>query len=479
MTEADSNTERPERTRERLASRYQAVLTHPLTPQNIAEYAQEAFVKLQRLKEDAIRAYAKFSGDSTHAPDAYRWAGIGNVDDALKNAHYMIERTRDNTHVLIDTLQSLSDAHDVPEQRLQFDRVVLPYLITLSHILERDFDITVGELSIGYSSKPQQTLSCTIPELNRMVIYSIDAEHLHSHIIDIHALAVLGLTTHDLLSMPAGERDEYIRTSPTIGEIIETKTHTVNLRKAFHHDFVDRMPERFEKAVHRASIQELDAQRAPYTQFSEEVAYAWLRVRPQPTSVQDWYHSLGNTRPPHWPSNPQKYYSPRGKGREGWISWPALVGTDMPEPLSYKELQNAVTAAWSLAGKPKNIQEWYFSIAPSKRNDGWPGNPENFYKSQYRNKVWQSWRHLVGEQQRAPQLPYADFVHAVRERWTTDGKPYPIDRWYRSLAPRPRGWDSNPQQVYKKNHPRYKSELNGDWQGWSHLVGVPDGRIQQ
>lgn len=479
MSGADNQREHTERTKERFRARYEEILGRRLTPANVSEYAHDVHTKMQVLKENIENAYSKLHPEaSVQGTAKYVWARVGNIDTILKNATLMHQRVHGDIDALITQLQKLVDTKDIPLARLRFDRIVLPYLVTLSHILERDFDIPTEELSFGYTASPEQTLWCRVPELNRILIYALDTSHMHAHILDLDALSIVGLTQKDMLSMPARERDEYVRTSPTIGRIIDTDTHIEALRSGLHQNFSDYMPVRSEPKIPRASVQELDSRRAPYEQFSEEVAFMFSNLEPMPQSIQDWYHSLKESRPSHWPSNPQKYYSPRGRGRSGWVSWPALVGSDVPEPLPYSELQEAVTRVWTTAGKPKNIQEWYFSIASQYRSKGWPGNPENFYKAAQRGKVWQSWRRLVGEQNRAGQLPYSDFKNAVRLRWIADGEQYPIDRWYRSLNPRPRGWDSNPQQVYKKNHPRYKEELGGDWQGWSDLVGVPDGRTQ-
>lgn len=479
MSEADIP-QRPERTRERIEEAYTAILSKHITPENISTYGHDALKRLQEIRQHAYEAYARVYPDSIPTKEnVYAWAHLQGIDEWIEDAEAMNEDTRKDIDDVITTLQKVDSGQPLTESRLQFDRVVLPYLLMLNHVLGHDFDIEHDEQSFVYIHAPEQSLWVTIPELERVIVFANDSTHVHLHILNTYELAHIGFTLNELQRMPALERAEYIRTSPEIGSIVDSALTTESLRTSLAEAHIQKMPERFPKRLRNAPINELSRRRAPYRLFEEEVALAWSSLEPKPSSIQEWYHGLGEKRPAQWPSNPQKYYSPRGRGRNGWVSWPALVGSDVPEPLSFETLRERVRTAWIAAGKPTNVQKWYMDVAPSYRSEGWPGNPENYYKSELRKSVWQSWKHLVGEQTRATQLPFATFKSEVAKKWIEAGSPYPIDRWYRSLNPRPQGWDSNPQQVYKSGHARYKKELNGDWNGWSDLVGVPDGRIQK
>lgn len=476
MSEADTP-QRPERIRERIVDAYTAILSKHITPENISVYGHDAHARLVEIQQHAFEAYARLHPNSIPTKEhVYQWAEIEDIDEWIEDAATMKERTAHDIDDVISTLQHIGPDEQLTESRLQFDRVVLPYLLMLNHVLSHDFDIEHSEQSFFYTDTPEQSLWCTIPELERVIVFSSDGARMHTQVLETYALAAIGFTLHELQSMPAHERAEYIRTSPEIGAIVDSAGSIDSLRKALTEHYIQKMPDRFPKRVAHASVHELSRRRAPYRLFEEEVTLAWSKLEPKPSSIQEWYHGLGDTRPPQWPSNPQKYYSPRGRGREGWISWPALVGSDVPEPLSFETLREKVRAAWIAAGKPSNIQKWYMDIAPSYRTEGWPGNPENYYKSELRKHVWQSWKHLIGEQTRATQLPFTTFKSQVTQKWIEAGSPYPIDRWYRALTPRPQGWDSNPQQVYKAGHARFKEELGGEWKGWSDLVGVADGR---
>jgi hypothetical protein len=130
-----------------------------------------------------------------------------------------------------------------------------------------------------------------------------------------------------------------------------------------------------------------------------------------------------------WPSDPYDYYEKRG-----WVSWYHLFGRVF---LTLAQLREATEEA----GVSK-IREYTKS---SKLQEGWPANPDLFYKDE-----WVSWVDLFGKE------------HLTLDQLKESVKKAEVDSEvdYREIHCKlHKTWPSNPATLYK------------EWVGWPDLFG--------
>jgi hypothetical protein len=448
-------------------------------------YAQDIHGELNSLITDATTPFVRADAHAPVTESAV--CGLYNIKKAPYYRHaahelnISIQKTGASLAQELRREQTQYGDASTTSQVIEAHTRMFPLLLTSLHVLESDFGICLDDVQIQTELTPTDfSASLLVPDLGRAVFLDVANASLHCHVVDVDEAIVMGLSYEELRTMKMTERAEHLEASPKMGCAITSHVSADQLRDYFEFPFVDRLPSPFISPPRsRDHVPELDHAKLPYVVFAHTVQTTWESLEPRPSSIQEWYHQLGTDRPATWPSNPQKYYSQKGGGKSGWVSWPALIGKEKPQIVPYAAFKKAVTEAWKKAGRPRDIQAWYATIGPDARMHGWPGNPENYYKAHpdTDGAKWQSWREMVGEEKRAPQLPYTAFKEAVTKAWIAAGRPRPINQWYQSIDPRPQGWDSNPQQVYKVGHKRYKPELGGAWSSWHELVGETDGRL--
>ena len=140
------------------------------------------------------------------------------------------------------------------------------------------------------------------------------------------------------------------------------------------------------------------------------------------------------------PANPDQIY------KKEWESWPAFLGKQKQQYLSYTELQKKV--------QDLGIKSRLEYLSRYKEIDGAPSDPAQKYK-----KEWEGWLAFLGksshrQHRQRSYLSYTELQKKVQDLGITSFSEY--RRRYKEIVDAP----ANPDQIYKK-----------EWESWPAFLG--------
>ena len=438
------------------AERLDTILFKKVSVENIGTFADEALGELVALNESVVAKYqAEYPESDAYVgveleDQAYRAYSLENLNAILTRVSEMQENIGRITLNVSESLNEIDtvitppdpsgpalggDGSGTYEKPQMLDR-----LVTLTYILERDFDLNNDDVRYtkgttnGNMLRTEPYVRVEIDSLKR-IVYVCDEEGNASYVFDTVVLEQLGITPPELDVMSKNQRNALLRVQPEAGaRIIQSPQWREVMSQALSSQFSrESVPE-----VSNVRISEFFGKAIlPYEDFLVEVRTAYEQAG-RPNNVAAWYRSEYPQHKDYWPYGPSiKTYQD-----QGFNGLPDMVGNEVVELLSYEDFLAEVRVVYGEAGKPKASAAWYKK--EYKKHKGWPAVPIKIYK----NSDYDTFAKLVGNE-KVKILPYADFLREVLVEYERPAKrPTNVHRWYQDAYKQHRGWPSSPHTKY-------------------------------